>query len=351
MENLYLTTTQYYFHVYRNPLIGRYSNSGVKSHSHSAASTLPTVIDIGSPGAITLVFQALLPFLLFHAPSTTSPNSVPQPIHLTLKGGTNVSLSPSYDYLSQVLLPTLSKIGLPPIHLNPLKRGWTTGAHEIGALSVTVDPLALESSLPAFSLTERGEIANVNATVLAPRSCEKDFQRELRAEFADVLPNTPIEIKYESSGHAKRLYLLLVATTSTGCKLGRDWLYDRRITSLPAAVNQMVKQVVGELKAEIESGACVDEYCADQLVVFRALAKGRSVVNCGFDENGGARERSLHEQTAWWVAREMLGVELDEDGGCEGVGFVVGERLDGRRAREESELEEIEERIERLEVT
>jgi RNA 3'-terminal phosphate cyclase (ATP) len=271
---------------------------------------------------------------------------------VTIKGGTNVPLAPSIDYLTSVLLPTLSKIGLPPIHINLLKRGWSAGAHEIGAVTITVEPLAPGSCLPGFSLTERGEVVSVKAMVLAPRAAEKDFQREIRAQLGKVLPDVPVEIKFELSGHQKRLYLLLVATTSTGCKLGRDWLYDRRFTSLSSVVSEMARRVVEESDAEIKSGACVDEYCTDQLVVFQALAKGSSVVEGGREESGEPRERSLHARTAEWVVREMIGVEVQENGSCKGVGFVVGEgwrRVDGKKTG--GDVEELVEGLEKLEVT
>lgn len=282
-------------------------------------------IDIGSPGSITLVFQALLPFLLF---ASTSKDDPPSPLHLTIKGGTNVSLSPSYDYIRHVLLPTLSLIGLPPITARLNARGWSTGRPEVGSITFTVQSLAKGATLPAFELKERGDVVSVQATVLAPRTVEKDFQREIRAEVRRVLPYVEdVKIEFELSGHQKRIYLLLVATTSTGCRLGRDWLYDRRITTLSAAVAEMVRRVVEELDAEIRGRACVDEYMSDQLVVFQALAKGRSMVTGGKEKGGSVRERTLHAQTAWWVVSELLGVEVDEEGGCEGVGFVVGNKF------------------------
>lgn len=83
----------------------------------------------------------------------------------------------------------------------------------------------------------------------------------------------------------------------------------------------MVKRVAAELIGEIEHGGCVDEYLRDQLVVFQALAAGRSVVLGG--KNGSVRvEPSLHAKTAQWVARKILRVDFDDDGGCEGVGFA-----------------------------
>lgn len=104
-------------------------------------------------------------------------------------------------------------------------------------------------------------------------------------------------------------------------KLGRDWLYDRGVRpgKLEQIVPTIVKKVSDDLLAEIEHGGCVDEYLRDQLVVFQALAEGRSTVYGGKKDT--LVEPSLHAKTAQWVAKEILGVEFDEEGECEGIGF------------------------------
>jgi RNA 3'-terminal phosphate cyclase (ATP) len=71
---------------------------------------------------------------------------------------------------------------------------------------------------------------------------------------------------------------------------------------------------------ELEHEGCVDEHMRDQFVVFQALAMGKSNVY------GGKRrevplEPSLHARTAHWVAKEIINVQFDGDGGCEGVGL------------------------------
>jgi len=327
----------------------------VEDNSLYLSSQPSTNIDIGSPGAISLVFQALLPFLLFSRLSQSSsepPNDdhQPSPIHLTIKGGTNVSFSPSVDYLKQVLVPTLTLIGIPPIDIKLHSRGWTTGTNEIGAITFSVQPFAPGTTLPAFRRTHRGDISSVHATVLAPRQAERDFQREVRAALSQTLPDVPVEVTFELSGHPKRLYLLLVATTSTGCKLGRDWLYDRRITSLSAAAAQMVAKVVEELDREVKSGAAADEHMSDQLVVFQALASGSSVVNNGKDENGDRKEDSLHAQTAWWVVQRLLGVDIGAEGECQGVGFVAGKRINSTSQNSGSEIDGLEKEMDKLDV-
>lgn len=129
----------------------------------------------------------------------------------------------------------------------------------------------------------------------------------------------PIHIEFKDSHHAKRIYILLVAETESGYLLGRDHFYDQKIKDPQKAVQKTVKTVADELLQEIATGRCVDEYMQDQLVVFQALAEGRSVIESGVE--GGP---SMHTRTAWWMVEELLGVEFDEHGGCEGAAFVVG---------------------------
>jgi RNA 3'-terminal phosphate cyclase (ATP) len=256
-----------------------------------------------------------------------------------ITGGTNVSNSPSYEYFDQVLFPVLEKIGIPRIERKMIARGWSQGgaAPQIGCVEYAVTPLA--RPLPAFQLTDRGRVERVHATVLAPRDAEARFCDMLRNAvsrnkgviFGDGdadLASTAFSMSFEDSGHARRYYVLLVATTTTGMKLGRDCLYQG-----PSGLTQehIIKQAIGtavrDLATEIRKGGCVDEHLRDQLVVFQGLAEGRSRVFGGREPNVAEErlaEPNLHAKTARWVLTEMLGVVFDEDGSCEGVGHRPG---------------------------
>ena len=334
------------------------------------------LIDIGTPGAIMLVFQAILPFLLFHQPLVASPDTVSEervPINVTIKGGTNVSNSPSYDYIDQVLLPTLSLIGLPPIAANLNNRGWNTGRPEMGSVTFSVTPLQPLTGLPAFALRNRGTITGIKATVLAPRQVEKDFQRELRKSLKNTLPDIKnFEMTFEDSRHQNRLYVLLVATTENGMKLGRDYLYDRKISNYSHAVIQMARQVAEELAGEIEHGGCVDSWMRDQLVVFQALSGGAangpvtkpvesstadpsktskaveqaestsSEISPGQGSGAEKVEMSLHAQTAWWVCEQLLGIRRQDTvnmEACQGVALVTGTKFSHTTNSEEKSVD------------
>ena len=98
-------------------------------------------------------------------------------------------------------------------------------------------------------------------------------------------------------------------------------------------VSSMVKTVSDNMLAEIEHGGCVDEYLRDQLVVYQALAEGLSNVYGG-ERPDGLVGPSLHAQTAQWVAKEVLGVEFDEQGECEGIGFDPGTERESEKGEE-----------------
>jgi RNA 3'-terminal phosphate cyclase (ATP) len=282
-----------------------------------------------TPGSVSLVLQAVLPYMLF-ANLSSAHAEAEERIRVRLTGGTNVSNSPSCDYIEQVLAPMLSLIGIPQIETQTHSRGWSQGGSRLGRVTYSITPL--DKPLPAFQLCDRGHVTSIRATIIAPQHAEQRFRDELDGMFelrgpkifASTQPD--VEITFEDSKHEKRYYLLLVATTTTGIKLGRDWLYDHVVKEgkSDTVILNIVKRVSDHLVEELDHGGCVDEYMRDQLVVFQALAVGKSNVY------GGKKKEmlvppSLHAQTAHWVAKEVIDVHFENDGSCEGIGFGADE--------------------------
>ncbi len=119
----------------------------------------------GSAGAVTLVFQTLL-FPLLFAVGTS---------HLTLKGGTHVAWSPPFDYVAQVYLPTLARMGG---EVTCQLDAW--GFYPRGGGQLTATVAGLESSqaegmatslardpLKSLTLTERGDLQRVQGVAVA----------------------------------------------------------------------------------------------------------------------------------------------------------------------------------------
>ncbi|HWQ19733.1 MAG TPA: RNA 3'-terminal phosphate cyclase, partial [Methanotrichaceae archaeon] len=83
-------------------------------------------IDIGTAGSITLLVQCLLPAL------TTADG----PVHLEIRGGTDVRWSPTIDYVRQVFLPALREFGA-SVEVLEVRRGYYPRGGGFVALDVT----------------------------------------------------------------------------------------------------------------------------------------------------------------------------------------------------------------------
>ncbi|KAL2835525.1 RNA 3'-terminal phosphate cyclase domain-containing protein [Aspergillus pseudoustus] len=354
-------------------------------------------IRLPTPGSVFLVFQALYPYLLH--------SSTEDQIRLSIIGGTNVSSSPSYDYVSQVLIPNFARVGLPPLSVRLEKRGWSAGHGQVqmGKVMFVIDPLLCgrnggtpSAEFPSIDLHghQRGKISQIDITILAPddhlveddrdlqprgsrhddqpvesdelgddqaetvrKYLERQVHKVLRKRLKE-LPSSvfspelnpekstsgrvPIQTHTTEATHSRScMYVLLVAHTSNGFKIGRDALYgslkvqpehqpktkkrqgkQRPREDMTSRVNGLVTGCVENFIQElydpqlqtvtdpqgIAHQPCVDEYMRDQLVVFEALGN-LSITQKPQDGDGheDVRYWSLHTQTAQWVCRQMLG--------------------------------------------
>jgi RNA 3'-terminal phosphate cyclase (ATP) len=176
-----------------------------------------------SVASILLIFQSILPFLIFAGDAKHTP------IMITIQGGTNVSFSLSYEYLDQVLLPTLERFGI-NVERKLESRGWSHGAPQLGSIIFEITPLAPGMTLRSPSWpTECGTISNIDISIIVPRELQRPLTEALLFNLNLVFPGVEARfVVVEDSGHKARIYTLLVAHTSTGLRFGRDWLYDRK---------------------------------------------------------------------------------------------------------------------------
>ena len=336
-----------------------------KTRGNSVARTVLDeghTIELQRPGSVWLIWQAIFPYIVFKmrvsdhqneqnekADTYPASNST---FRMILKGGTNVPKSPSSEYVQQIFLPLCDKIGLPRAAIKVRKRGWAGSAPTIGEIEITVqNPKSGDTagtsqevfSLKPFAMQERGTVIGIDMTILAGSNetysmLETQLVSSLRthitmAGLPDDIPITMHPSSSPDSGDERRLYILLVAHTSNGHKLGRDCLSSgRKITNegeRRKTVAEVAGTVVRELFSEIRKGGCLDEYAEDQIVIFQALAEGMTTVDSGHkrikeqsraSNIEGAGPGSLHTRTVRWVCEVMLGTVFDGDGGCLGRG-------------------------------
>ncbi|KAK5662831.1 hypothetical protein OQA88_6242 [Cercophora sp. LCS_1] len=349
-----------------------------------------TIATDSAAASTLLIFQALLPFLMFAS------NERGDPIKLQISGGTNVSFSLSYEYLDQVLLPMLEGffVGI-RVERSLTGRGWSQGKITRGTIHFVIHPLKLGEPL-RLREPERVfgpddlEVVDIDVSMVAPADMHEDLTDALVQDLGDLFPGVDVTFKIvEDSGTDSRIYVLLVAKSET-LRWGRDILSavpkKAKAAGGKGAKNgakasvstseSIARKVSKELFAEVSSGGVVDEYLQDQLVVFQALAEGRSSFprtgvapaehgTNGHGANGGDAngdgtngketgleqamekldvgnlrkekadqpfgEGSAHTTTARWVTAELLPkvAWYNEGRICEGVGMCMDKPLRG----------------------
>ena len=252
----------------------------------------------GSAGATSLIFQALLVPLLFAEGDS----------RLFLRGGTHVAWSPPFHYLQSVYLPTLARLGV-KARVDIERWGW----YPIGGGVVTAQITGAKGKLtatPGLRLIERGRLkrlAGVSASSNLPGHIADRQRRRAEGTLRAAGFEPEIEIvDGPASGQGTLLFLLAeFENVSTGfASLGRK--------GKPA--EQVAEDACTDFLEYFESGAAIDQYLADQLIIPLALAKGASsFTTCRITQ---------HLLTNAWIVKRFLRRQVDVEGEEGKVGRV-----------------------------
>jgi RNA 3'-phosphate cyclase len=238
--------------------------------------------DVGTAGAVSLVFQALLlPLTLAAAPS-----------RLTLVGGTHVPWSPSFHYLAAVFLPALADMG---VRAEAALARWGWYPRGGGQIEAAIVPTARRALRPfvAERPAADGAIRGLSAVAHLPRSIAERQRDRALARLAAAGLSADVDVEDEVAAWGPGTFLFLgVHGRAGGAALGRR--------GLPA--EDVADAAVEPLLAYLASAAGVDEHLADQLVPFCALVDGESAFTCP--------AISPHLETVAWVVERLLPVRV-----------------------------------------
>lgn len=212
--------------------------------------------ETSSAGSITLLLQTIYPPLLFSSEGAK----------LTLKGGTHVEWSPTFDYFQEIFLPTLAQMGSEAtFHIN--KWGWYPRGG--GVVTGEIKPV---KKLKSLQLTSRGALKQLKGSLVLsdlPLSIFERQKKRLQERFQS--PGLKLEMEtHQVPGLGKGCTIFLLAEFECS-RAGFSSLGAR---GKPA--EQMVDEVYDAFKNYYETEGCLDEYLADQLLLFMALADGTS---------------------------------------------------------------------------
>jgi len=244
--------------------------------------------EIGTAGSIPMLLMTVLPICVF-AENT---------VHLHVsKGGTDVSNSPTINYVRHVFLPTLKRIGI-SANLTVHKYGYYPKG--MGEVTIIVEPC---KSLKPLVLEDFGELKNIEGvsvcTFLAERRVAERQAKAANDYLKEKGCTADIQIINDSSNPLQKgSSLVLYAETHTGVIFGADAIGELRKTS-----ETVGREAAEKLYAEISAEPTVDVHLADMLVPYVALAEGRSAYL--------TRTISEHLETNIWLAEKILGVKFN----------------------------------------
>lgn len=238
-------------------------------------------VDVGTAGSVTLVLQALLPVLL----------AARAPSRLAVSGGTDVRQAPTWDYFREVLLGLLGRMGA-RVRASAVRRGYYPrgGGEVIVELEpVALRPLAFQEQPGPRRVAGAAHVANLPVSVAermrdaAALELHEEFDMKVEALARDAALGTGGAITLRAESEAGLLGASRAAERGV------------RAETLGAAVGK-------ELAADLGAGAALDVHGADQVLVYTAMAHGRSTFT--------ARAVSSHARTAMWLLEQFLSVRF-----------------------------------------
>lgn len=260
--------------------------------------------DIGTAGSTTMLALTVLPVAAF----------APGPCRFRISGGLFQDFAPSAFHTQQVLLPTLRELG-PEAFLEVVRPGYVPKGG--GVIEVEVRPadapwqplhrprpvnppqrlwgIALSSHLRARRVSQR-----------LAQACQRELEKHgLSADF---------EVRYDETAPQPGAALALFAAGEQGERLGAD-----RAGAPGRRAEDIGREVAQMLISDLASGASVDRFLADQVILYAALARGESrfLIPSLTD----------HVQTNLWLVEEILGAKWKLTGNLlvvQGVGYRTG---------------------------
>lgn len=240
--------------------------------------------DVGTAGSTSLVLQTVLPPLMI----------ADGPSQLRLQGGTHNTMAPPFDYLAEVYLPLVERIG-PQFRCELVRHGFYPAGG--GEAIVHVQP---RSRLNSLTLLHRGRLLQQDARAIVSRLPLHVAEREigaLRARLRWKKKHFRAE-EVDSPGPGNVILATLQFENVTEMFVG----FGQR--GVPA--ERVAGGVAREIQAYLAHDAPVGEHLADQLLLPLGIAAHQG-------QTGAFRTTRLsgHSRTHIEVLRQFLDVQIE----------------------------------------
>jgi len=249
----------------------------------------------GTASSITLMIQAALPCLLF-APRKSS---------VEFQGGTHVSKSPHLEYLTNAIQPFLERFGA-TFYLDIKKKGYLASGG--GQVDLSVTPVR---NLRAYSVIERGNIESISLfgfhAGTVPAEVPQRMVHDACKRFEPLLtshPNNAFEkekilcsLIRENKAQGSASGLNVTVTTDTGGMFCASMVGGKGVNA-----EKVSKSSVSTVLRNLKKGGAIDEFLQDQIIIYCALATGKSSIRCG--------PLSRHTMSVINLVRMMTGANI-----------------------------------------
>jgi RNA 3'-phosphate cyclase len=242
---------------------------------------------IETAGSIPMLLMAVLPICLF----------AENPVRLHVaKGGTDTIHAPTINYIRNVFLPTLERMGV-KAEINVQKYGYYPKG--MGEATMTVNPV---NNLNPVMLNSFGKLQKINGvsvcTYLSERHVASRQARAAQDYLSHLGYNIEIQIENDHSNPIQKgSSIVLWTQTDKGTIIGADSIGEVR-----KIAEDVGKEAAQRLLVELIAQPTADIYLADMLIPYMALAKGNSVIV--------ARTISEHIESNIWLMQKMLNVKF-----------------------------------------
>ena len=241
-------------------------------------------IDIKTAGSITMVLQA------FMIPAAFADSSV----EITIKGGTDVRWSPSVDYLQNVTLKILEKMGY-TAKMDIIRRGhYPRGG---GIVKVKINPVEKLKPLKLIDL-EVDKIKGLSHAVKLPKHVAVRQAESAENLFKKNGFDAEIEVQHsdDALGPGSGIFIW----SEGNSRVGGSAIGERGLRA-----EKVGEKAAEELLYHISKGAALDKYMGDQIIPYMAIAGNSEVKTAEF---------TLHAATNIYIAEILLGKKFDIKG-------------------------------------
>jgi RNA 3'-terminal phosphate cyclase (ATP) len=243
--------------------------------------------DIGTAGSTTMLALTMIPLALFSK----------GPSYFSIIGGLFQDFAPSAFHMREVLIPFLRRMGA-SIKVEMLRPGYVPKGQ--GHLRIEVEPI--RKPMAPVRLIDQGDVKIIHGISLSSHLEASKVSERMAAQCQKLLRKkdyqSRIETIHDTTAPQKGAALILWAETNTGALIGADQAgkTGRRSESI-------AHFVVTSLLQDIRSGATTDRHMADQLILFAALARGRTEYRIPMLTD--------HVKSNLWLIRKLLGAEVE----------------------------------------